>query len=86
MKVVNKAKINTMIDQAEKNLNKVKAEIAATNDKLSALLSSIPGNSPANSSEVSLVNEITLKLKELRKQSSDARSEYYKLLYVIQPN
>jgi len=47
---------------------------------------SVATDDPAGSSEVSLVNEIALKLKELRKQLGDARSEYYKLLYVIQPN
>jgi len=83
IKKVDKSKINTMITAAEKKLAKVKAEISATNDELAELAGTIPGNSPLAKEQIKKVNDITSKLVELRKELKDARSEYYRLLYVI---
>jgi len=81
VKKVDKSKINIMITAAEKNLVKIKKEISATNDELETI--TLPGNTPLTNDAMKKLNDITSKLVELRKELKDARSEYYRLLYVI---
>ena len=84
IKKVDKSKINTMINAAEKNLSKIKSEISAKNIELEELLLTLPGgNTPTKPSDVKKLHDITTELSELRKELKDARSEYYRLLYVI---
>ncbi len=83
IKVINKAKLNTMIDNAEKKLIKIKSNIALQNNNLQELLNTIPGNTPTKVVEISKLNEIGSNLVDLRKELRDARSEYYRLLYVL---
>ncbi len=84
IKVVDKSKLNTLVDQAEQKLIKTKSAIAKANDQLDSLLLELPGNTPKKASDVSKVSEITSQLSELRKELKDARMEYYRLLYVLQ--
>lgn len=75
-----------MITQAEKNLIKTKSEISKTNAELQALLESVSGNSPTKQSDIQKINDMTSKLVKLRKDLKDARTDYYKLLYVLKAN
>jgi len=84
IKKVDKSKINTMITAAEKNLAKIKSKISEKNIDLEELLTSLPGgNNSLKPENVKNVNALTTELSELRKELKDARSEYYRLLYVI---
>lgn len=86
IKVITKAKINAMIDQAEKNLIRIKSDIAMQNNNLQDLLDTLPGNNPTKASEISKINEIGSTLSDLRKDLKDTRSEYYRLLYILKGN
>lgn len=84
LKKVDKSNLNKMITSAEKRLTNIKNEISIQNDNLEELLASLPGGSgPEKSTNVKKINEITEKLSELREKLKDARSEYYRLLYVL---
>ena len=84
IKKVDKSKINTMITAAERKLANIKSEISATNIELEELLASLPGgNNPIKPANVKKINDLTTELSDLRKQLKDARSDYYRLLYVI---
>ena len=86
IKVINKAKLNTMIDQAEKNLIKSKSNISKENIKLQDLMETLAGNAPTKATDISKINEIISNLVEFRKELKDARSEYYRLLYILKAN
>jgi len=86
IKVIDKSMLNNMITQAEKNLIKTKSEISKTNAELQALLESVSGNSPTKQSDIQKINDMTSKLVKLRKDLKDARTDYYKLLYVLKAN
>ena len=83
VKKVDKSKINTMITVAEKKLVKVKKEISATNDELATLIAAIPSDYSLAGKQAKQINDVTSKLVELRKELQDARSEYYKLLFIL---
>ena len=83
IKVINKSKLNTMIDAAEKRLFNIKKSISDVNAELQELMTTLPGNSPTKVTDVQKVNQISSKLVDLRKELSDSRSEYYRLLYVL---
>ena len=83
IKKVDKSKINTMITVAENKLIKAKSEISKKNAELGELLASIPNNTPTQSTNIQKINEISTKLTELRKELNDARTEYYRLMYIL---
>ncbi|GBH34194.1 hypothetical protein NZNM25_09850 [Nitrosopumilus zosterae] len=86
IKVIDKSKLNTMVDQAEKNLIKIKSDISKTNAELQGLLDNIPGNTPTKKDDIAKINDLTSKLSELRMQLKDVRSEYHRLLYILKGN
>lgn len=84
IKIIDKSKLNVLVDQAEQKLIKIQSSIAKNNDQLQDLLLVLPGNSPTKVSDISKINEITSQLSDLRKELKDARMDYYRLLYVLQ--
>ena len=83
IKVIDKSKLNTMIDASEKRLVNIKKSISDSNAELQDLMATIPGNTPTKVSDVQKINQIASKLVEYRKELSDARTEYYRLLYIL---
>ncbi|QLH03337.1 hypothetical protein C5F47_07145 [Nitrosopumilus cobalaminigenes] len=83
LKKVDKSKINSMINEAEKRLIKIKSEISNTNTELEKIISSIEGNDPTKRENIAKINDLSEKLTELRKDLKDSRNEYYNLLFVL---
>lgn len=86
IKVVDKTKLNKMIDQSEKNLIKTKSEISMTNADLQALYQSLGGNSPTKQLDIQKINDLTSKLSDLRKELKETRADYFRLLYLLKAN
>ena len=84
IKKVDKSKLNTMITAAENKLAKIKSNISDKNSELEVILDALPGgNNPMKPENMKKINDVTMKLSELRKELKDAKSDYYNLLYIL---
>ena len=84
IQVVDKTVLNKLVDKAEQKLIQLRTDIALTNEQLQDMVLTMPGNTPTQKTEIAKINDISSKLSELRKEVRDAKSEYYRLLYLLQ--
>lgn len=84
LKKVDKSKINLMISDAEKRLTNIKSKISDKNTQLEDAYLAFQGlSSSAKPVNMKKINDVTSELVELRRDLQDARTEYYRLLYVL---
>lgn len=86
IKVIDKTKLNKMIEKAEQSLEKIEKEIADINNQLQAKYNALTGEIKNGSPEANEINGLVSKLSELRTQKVQLKLEYYELMYIIKPN
>ena len=85
IKVIDKTKLNKMIEKTEKELDRIKNEIEDINSQLQTKLNTPAEELRNNPNKVKEINELILKLKDLREERRQLTMEYYELIYTLKP-
>ena len=86
LKVIDKTKLNKMIEKSEKKITEIEDKIASINEQLQIKFNALTDSSTLDPDQVKETNEMISELSELRKERSQLKADYYELIYTIKPN